>query len=457
MKNITLYNTLTREKEAFVPLVPGKVGLYVCGVTPYDDSHIGHARVYTVFDTFYRFLKAIGFDVTYVRNFTDIDDKIIQRAKEQGRDPLVLSEQFIGHYHEDMDALNVLNRDIDDKIVEPKVSTHMLDIVALIDTLVEKGIAYVTSSGDVNYDISQFDTHRYCQLSRKKLDDLVAGARVAVSDEKRNPGDFALWKAAKEGEPESVRFQPPKGAKEGRPGWHIECSAMSKKYLGETFDIHGGGEDLQFPHHSNEIAQSEAAHECEYVKTWMHNAFITVGGEKMSKSLGNFVTIRDALKKYSGEAIRLWILQTHYRKPVDFSDTALEAAETRLRRLYKKLEGAPLEGGEVPQDVMEALADDLNTPVALSLLEKAESAAEIKAVGDLLGIFQMRPEEYLKGSWKQAEGEGLNDDQIDAFITERNNARANKDFATSDKIRDDLAAQGVVLEDGPGGTTWRRG
>ena len=464
MKNFKIYNSLTRKKEAFKPIKPGQIGLYVCGVTPYDDSHIGHARVYVVFDTLYRFLKANGWSVTYVRNFTDVDDKIINRANEIGRTPERVAQTYITSYQADMFALNVLDPDH-----EPRVTTHIPEIINLISLLERKGVAYRAENGDVYYDITKYPG--YGDLAGKNIEDLMAGARVEVNKYKRNPGDFALWKDAKLGDP---AWESPWG--HGRPGWHIECSAMSKKYLGEHFDIHGGGEDLQFPHHSNEIAQSEGAHGCKYVNYWMHNAFITVDNEKMSKSLGNFTTIKSALEKYPGEAIRLWILQTHYRKPVDFSDDALEAQKNALDGLYGALNRAVEHGCDVvDQDAIDAvyddLADDLNTARALSRLfeqgkklnialkegdHKAASIAKctLKEIGRVLGVLQQNPVEYLHGAG--SENVGLDEVKIEALIAERNEARDNKNFSRSDQIRDELAEQGIILEDGPGGTTWKR-
>ena len=479
---IRFYNTLTRTKEDFTPKENGKVGMYVCGITPYDYSHIGHARVAVVFDTLFRFLKSQGNEVTYVRNFTDIDDKIINRAAEEGVEPKELSEKVIGWFNEEMLALNAQV-----PTEEPKVSTTMPEIIELIKTLVEKEYAYVAPSGDVIYDISKFAN--YGKLVNRDIEGQKAGARVDVNDEKRNPEDFLLWKSAKAEEPESVKFESPWG--KGRPGWHIECSAMSKKYLGENFDIHGGGEDLQFPHHSCEVAQSEAANfdlvdgkpskGQQYVNYWLHNGFITVNGTKMSKSLGNFTTIRDVLKdfggKYSGEAMRLFLLNTHYRKPVDYSDMALQAAEKALNSLYMSLEKAKvLPFGEVSIAKLEAfsanLADDMNTAKALShifeldkafniaLLQEKDEAkaasliATIKSMANELGILQYNPQEYLKGTlWKT---EGLAENEIETFINQRIEAKANKDFALADKIRNDLTAQGIILEDSPNGTTWRR-
>lgn len=478
---LTLYNTLKREKQAFKPLDPANVCLYVCGITPYDHAHIGHARVYVVFDVLYRLLRELYGEnhVTYVRNFTDVDDKIINRAHEKGVEPGVLSEQVIASYHEDMQALNVLS-----PTHEPKVTTHIGEIQKLITQLLAKGIAYITASGDVNYNVAkapQRDDYTYGNLSRKKLEDLVAGARVDVNADKINPGDFALWKAAKPGEPQwDVPAEwAAKGAKAGRPGWHIECSAMSGKYLGNTFDIHGGGEDLQFPHHENEIAQSEGAHDCKYVNYWMHNAFITVGGEKMSKSLGNFVTIKDALKDFSGEAIRLWILQTHYRKPVDYSYEALAAAQKRIDRLYRlwsntfdiaktQDEDVFVPENEVYQAFMAALCDDLNTSEALAVMEaqaqalataleaRDESAIRserplLAAMFNALGVVQLSPEVY-----RHQRNAGVDEAWVEQFIAQRAEAKQAKNFAEADRIRDELKAKGIILEDSATGTTWRR-
>lgn len=465
------YNTLTRQKEEFTPIDASNVRMYVCGVTPYDHSHIGHARVYVVFDVLYRLLmQQYGENhVTYVRNFTDIDDKIIARAQEAGIDPKALSEEMIASFEGDMAKLNCLPPNY-----EPKVTETMPEIIGFVENLIAKGVAYELK-GDVYYDISKKED--YGKLSGKKLEDLIAGARVNVNDGKKNPGDFALWKAAKPGEP---KWESPWG--EGRPGWHIECSAMSQKFLGETFDIHGGGEDLQFPHHENEIAQSEATHGCHYANFWLHNAFITVEGRKMSKSDGNFTYIRDVLQKYSGEAIRLWLLQTHYRKPVDFSEAALQAAENKLKKVYQVIKYVlntdaktifqPIYQDEPVADfkkMISYLEDDLNTPKALDkmyrmveIIEKQskENSEYAGAYRDLLlsgfsllGLGQMNPDDYLKGRWKAG---SMDEEVVDAQIQARNAARAAKNFAESDRIRDELLAQGIVLEDGPKGTTWRR-
>ncbi|MDE0723068.1 MAG: cysteine--tRNA ligase [Alphaproteobacteria bacterium] len=465
---LSFYNTLNRRKEKFKPLVDGQVGMYVCGVTPYDHSHVGHARVYVVFDTLYRLLKAGGWKAKYVRNFTDIDDKIIARASEIGENPLNLSKRFMSSFHEDMKALNVLTPDH-----EPLVTTHIPEIIHMIQDLVAKGSAYVTASGDVMYRVSSFGG--YGKLSGKNVKDLQAGARVDVNDEKEASADFALWKAAKPGEP---NWESPWG--NGRPGWHIECSAMSSKYLGKTFDIHAGGEDLQFPHHENEIAQSEACNGCAYVTTWLHNAFITVDGKKMSKSVGNFITIKDVLKDYHGEAMRLFILTTHYRKPVDFSDEALSAATTAIEKFYRGLyRSMHLEmdsanfNEEVLSEFYESLADDLNTPQALALMHQVlkslnnnvdsgqnEHAARDRAtllhMGHVMGMLYQDPKAYLEGK-PTSLSSGMSDDDIAKMIAERNEARNNKNFARSDEIRDELMAKGIMIEDGATGTSWRRG
>ena len=379
---LKLHNTLTRTLEEFQPLDETNVRMYVCGITPYDHAHIGHARVYVVYDVLFRLLKNLYGDsaVTYARNFTDIDDKIIARANERGEDPVKLAQTFIESYHADMAALNILPPTHEPRVSDPKV---MSGIVAFIEKLAAKNAAYKISDG-VYLDISRIDALRepaehyhYGQLSGKKLDDLIAGARVDVNPEKRNAGDFALWKLAKPGEPS---WPSPWGA--GRPGWHIECSVMSEQLLGDRFDLHGGGEDLQFPHHENELAQSVACHGHIHANTWLHNAFITVGGKKMSKSLGNFTTIKDALARYSPMAVRLWLLQTHYRKPVDFTGEALQAAENRWAKLARKAAA----GGTAaaPQAFLDALLSDLNTSKALSHLEA--NPESLPAMFALLGL-----------------------------------------------------------------------
>ena len=443
---LKLYNTLTREKQAFNPIDPDHVGMYVCGVTPYDDSHIGHARAYVVFDVLYRLLKHLYPQVTYVRNFTDIDDKIIERAQETGEEPTALSERFIQDFYQDMDALN-----IERPTHEPRVSTSMQGIVEMVDELLAKGKAYVTQSGDVMFDVPAFERtggHQpFGTLARRTFDKLQA--RVEGDDEKRDPRDFPIWKAnAKSATKLEQAFHPKDlGAQHfdapGRPGWHIECSVMSKQHLGPTFDIHGGGEDLQFPHHSCEIAQSEALLPAgqPMANYWLHNGFITVNGTKMSKSLGNFTTIKDTLQKYSPEAIRLWFLQTHYRKPVDFSDEALQAAQKRWERyLAEALRADEIQ--TLPDNFIEALTDDLNTPKALAALDES-TPAERRAALKFLGF---NPTAIISE---------LSPD-VQKIFDERTEARKNKNWSASDILRDKMKEHGILVEDGPNGQTWRR-
>ena len=463
---LEIYNSLTREKAPFVPIEPGKVRMYVCGMTVYDLCHLGHARVLVVFDVVYRYLRALGLDVTYIRNITDIDDKIIRRAEERGEPFSELTERFISAMHEDSEALGVLP-----PTDEPRATAHIDEILAMIRSLIDRGHAYLADSGDVYYAVGTFPG--YGRLSGKDPADLRAGARVEIGESKRDPLDFALWKAAKPGEP---AWESPWGP--GRPGWHIECSAMSTCALGNHFDIHGGGADLQFPHHENEIAQSEGATGETFVNVWMHNGFVRVNEEKMSKSLGNFFTVREILVRYRPEEVRYFILTSHYRSPLNYDDEHLENARGALTRLYTALRGLPeagvdhvASGGEAFRARFHAaMDDDFNTPVALAVLfdlvreinrvrpqdETAAAAlgAELRALGGILGLLQGDPETYLRGE----EGEtGLDDAAIDALIAERLAARKAKDWARADRIRDDLAAAGVILEDGPGGTTWRRG
>jgi cysteinyl-tRNA synthetase len=461
---LQIFNSLTRKKETFEPIEPGKVRMYVCGMTVYDYCHLGHARVLVVFDIVYRYLKALGLDVTYVRNVTDIDDKIIKRANENGEAFGALTARFIQAMHEDAEALGVLP-----PTFEPKATENIEAIIDMIGTLVDKGYAYVATNGDVYYDVHKFE--HYGQLSGKKLDDLQAGARVEVGEDKRDPLDFVLWKAAKPGEP---AWSSPWG--EGRPGWHIECSAMSTQILGNHFDIHGGGQDLQFPHHENEIAQSEACTGEHFVNYWMHNGFVRINEEKMSKSLGNFFTVREILERYRPEEVRYFVLTSHYRSPLNYSDAQLDNARGALTRLYTALRGlpqaVPAEAPELRERFDAAMCDDFNTPEALAVLfdiardaNKAREggdepgaaalAALLRELGAVLGLLGDDPEAYLKGGGAPAEG-GLTDAQIDALITARNDARAARDWAEADRIRDELKDQGVVLEDGAGGTSWRR-
>jgi cysteinyl-tRNA synthetase len=453
---LKIYNTLTRKKELFQPRVAGKVGMYVCGMTVYDYCHIGHARVMVVFDTVARYFRHSGYDLTYVRNITDIDDKIINRAIENGEDFHALTERFITAMHEDEQALSVLPVDI-----EPRATQSIPDIITMIETLISNGLAYVGSNGDVFYAVNKFKN--YGQLSGKNLADLQAGERVDVDHAKNNPLDFVLWKMAKTGEP---FWESPWG--NGRPGWHIECSAMSTCCLGNSFDIHGGGMDLQFPHHENEIAQSEGATGEKFVNLWMHNGFVRVDNEKMSKSLGNFFTVREVLKQYRPEIIRFFILSSHYRSPLNYSDESLNEAYSALTRLYTALRGVDSIDSAVDTDYKarfeQAMDDDFNTPVALAALfdlardlNKAKThepekvaglAANLKQLASLLGLLQDAPDAFLKGDA---------DDDIEQQIQARIDAKKAKDWATADKIRNDLKANGIILEDSPDGTTsWRR-
>ncbi|MDO9423284.1 MAG: cysteine--tRNA ligase [Methylobacter sp.] len=459
---LKIYNTLTRKKEPFQPRVAGKVGMYVCGMTVYDYCHIGHARVMVVFDTVARYFRHQGYELTYVRNITDIDDKIIQRAIENGEDYGKLTERFIDAMHEDERALAVLPPDL-----EPRATQSIDAIIAMIKTLADKDLAYVGSNGDVFYAVTKFKD--YGRLSGKNLDDLQAGERVDVDMAKRNPMDFVLWKMAKANEP---AWDSPWGL--GRPGWHIECSAMSTCCLGNHFDIHGGGMDLQFPHHENEIAQSEGATGEKFVNVWMHNGFVRVDDEKMSKSLGNFFTVREVLNQYKPEIIRFFILSSHYRSPLNYSDEQLNDAKAALTRLYTALRGVEITTNAVIEEAYktrfeQAMDDDFNTPVALSVLfdlarelNKAKEADQQKActlaatlryLSGLLGVLQDDPDAFLKGSGEAESGEEKIEQQIQARIA----AKQAKDWALADKIRNDLKEQGVILEDSLDGTTsWRR-
>jgi cysteinyl-tRNA synthetase len=449
-------NSLTRSKEEFVPLTPGVVRMYVCGMTVYDLCHLGHARVFVVFDMVTRWLRASGYRVEYVRNITDIDDKIIKRAQENGETPAALTERFIVAMHEDERALGVLPPDH-----EPRATAYVAQMLALIAQLIRNGLAYPAPNGDVYYSVRAFPT--YGRLSGKSLDELRAGERVEIDPSKRDPMDFVLWKAAKPGEP---AWESPWGA--GRPGWHIECSAMSADLLGQHFDIHGGGQDLQFPHHENEIAQSEGAHGCTFVNYWLHNGFVRVDNEKMSKSLGNFFTIREVLEKYDAEVVRFFILRAHYRSPLNYSDAHLDDAKGALARLYTALKNAPVQIPAIDWSHPDAarfraaMDDDFNTPEALAVLfdlagaaNRGDSAAAelLRALADTLGLLQRDAMAFLKAG---APGGGMPEDEIEALIAARQAARQSRNFAESDRIRDQLTTAGVVLEDGPGGTTWRR-
>ncbi|MEO5346090.1 MAG: cysteine--tRNA ligase [Magnetococcus sp. YQC-9] len=487
---LSLYNSLGRKKEPFIPRVPGRVGIYVCGITAYDFCHIGHARVMVSFDVLVRHLRTCGLAVTHVCNFTDIDDKIIRRAIEEGVSIEALTTRFIDAFHEDMGALGVNPADI-----QPKATEHLPEMRAMIQTLIDKGLAY-ESGGDVYYSVDRFPA--YGRLSGKHLDELDSGARVEVDGRKANPLDFVLWKGAKPGEP---HWPSPWG--EGRPGWHIECSAMGVKYLGESFDLHGGGRDLIFPHHENEIAQTEGATGKPWVSCWLHNGFVNVVDdqgrrEKMSKSLDNFRTIRDLLTAWRGETIRLFLLNSHYRAPLDFSLELLDAARAGLDRLYVALRGAKGVLGGVPEPLQldwptlrqaqpeghairfrEAMDDDLNTPRALAVLfdlAKAvnRSCAEVEAGGDasslraqcamllslagILGLCGEDPELYFKNLHEELNesGAGMGDVEVEARIAARAEARRNRDFGAADRIRAELAEAGIILEDARGQTTWRR-
>ncbi len=453
-----LYNTLSRQKERFQPIQPGKVNMYVCGMTVYDYCHLGHARVMVVFDMVARWLRASGYDLTYVRNITDIDDKIIKRAAENGEPINVLTQRFIDAMDEDAAALGVQKPNF-----EPRATQFVPDMISMIEELIGKGRAYAAPNGDVYYAVREFAG--YGQLSGKSLDDLRAGERVDVDPNKRDPMDFVLWKAAKPGEP---AWPSPWG--QGRPGWHIECSAMNEHYFGPHFDIHGGGADLQFPHHENEIAQSEGAHDCKFVNYWMHNGFIRVDNEKMSKSLGNFFTIREVLEKYDAEVVRFFILRAHYRSPLNYSDAHLEDARSALSRLYTALKNVPAadvaldwEANDYARRFRAAMDDDFNTVEAVAVLfelageanksRSAELAGWLKTLGGVLGLLQRDPVDFLQGG--SLEGE-ISADEVEQLIAARKAARAGKDWAESDRIRDELIARGIVLEDGAGGTTWRR-
>ncbi|MBU1192795.1 MAG: cysteine--tRNA ligase [Gammaproteobacteria bacterium] len=454
-----IHNSLTRRKEPFQPIEPGKVRMYVCGMTVYDYCHVGHARVMVVFDVIARYLRASGYKLTYVRNITDIDDKIIKRAQESGEEYTALTERFIQAMHEDSAVLGVLPPD-----QEPRATASMNDIIRMTGILIERGHAYPAANGDVYYDVSSFAA--YGKLSGEKSDSLRAGARVDVDEGKDDPLDFVLWKAAKPGEP---YWDSPWGR--GRPGWHIECSAMSTCCLGEHFDIHGGGMDLKFPHHENEIAQSEGATGKKFVNYWIHNGFVQVDEEKMSKSLGNFFTVREVLVRYRPEEIRFFILGSHYRSPLNYTEDNLNKARSALVRLYTALRGADVASGNrldaYTGRFQAAMDDDFNTPEALAVLFElanvlnrarelgepiVDFAATLRELGECLGILQDDPDSYLQAG----SGTGLSDTEIQALIDARRAARVAKDWAESDRVRDVLKDQGVILEDGPQGTTWRR-
>jgi cysteinyl-tRNA synthetase len=452
---LRIHNTLTRRLETFQPIEPGQVKMYVCGITVYDLCHMGHARMNVAFDVVYRWLKASGYAVNFVRNITDIEDKIIRRAVERGITLRQLTDEMIAAMHRDFNALG-----ISQPTHEPRATDYVPQMLSIIGTLQDKGLAYQAEGGDVNFAVRRFAG--YGKLSGKSLEDLRAGERVAVQTDKEDPLDFVLWKSAKAEEPDEAKWASPWGV--GRPGWHIECSAMSCALLGERFDIHGGGMDLQFPHHENEIAQSEGALGHPFVNTWMHNGFLNIDDEKMSKSLGNFFTIAEVLQKFDGEAIRFFMLRTHYRSPFNFADALLEDARSGLKRLYTALDAtAP---ADVAIDWAEpraaafkaAMDDDFNTPGALAVLfelagevnrtQDAQTAGLLKALGAVLGVLQQVPRAYLQG------GTGLDEAHIQALIDARAAAKQARNFAEADRLRAEIAALGVVLKDSAQGTTW---
>jgi cysteinyl-tRNA synthetase len=460
---IRIYNTLTQQKEEFRPIEPGKVRMYVCGMTVYDYCHLGHARVLVAFDVITRYLRHRGYDVNYVRNITDIDDKILRRADENGEPYTELTDRMIKAMHEDEARLGVLSPDD-----EPRATAFIDEIIAMIHKLIASGHAYAADNGDVYFAVDSFDD--YGKLSKKKLEDLLAGARVDVQEAKRSPADFALWKAAKAGE---VSWPSPWG--DGRPGWHIECSAMSTCCLGDTFDIHGGGPDLLFPHHENEIAQSECATGHTFVNTWMHAGAIRVNKEKMSKSLGNFFTIREIMEKYPAEVVRYFLVSSHYRSQVDYSEENLAEAGRTLTRLYHALRGiVPAKAADVPesehdQRFAEAMDDDFNTAGAIAVLhavaneinqhrrdgredDAKQSAAILVRLGGVLGLLQQDPEAFFQADT----GGELSAEDIEALIQARADARKAKNFAEADRIRDELLEKGIILDDSREGTTWRK-
>ena len=451
--SLRLHNTLSRSLEEFRPVRAGKVGMYVCGITVYDLCHMGHLRMMMAFDVVQRWLRASGFEVTYVRNITDIDDKIIKRALERGMTIRALTDEMIAAMHQDLAAVG-----IEKPTHEPRATEHVAGMLGLIDRLRDKGLAYQAPNGDVNFAVRKLAG--YGKLSGKSIDELRAGERVAVLDGKEDPLDFVMWKSAKPSEPDDAKY--PSAYGPGRPGWHIECSAMAAALLGEPFDIHGGGMDLIFPHHENEIAQSEGASGGTFARYWLHNGFLNVDNEKMSKSLGNFFTIRDVLARFDGETLRFFMLRTHYRSPFNFSDTHLEDARTALRRLYTALDGvtpseAPLDWAQPQAAAFRAAMDeDFNTPVALAVLfelagelnrtRAPATAALLRQLGGVLGVLQQAPRTYLQG--------GLDPASVEGAIAARNAAKAAKNYAEADRIRKELAAQGVELKDTPQGTTW---
>lgn len=459
---LKIFNTLSRQKEEFKPIHAGKVGMYVCGITVYDLCHIGHGRTFVSFDVVARYLQFLGYSLKYVRNITDIDDKIIKRAAENGESFVELTDRMIAEMHGDFDALGILPPDL-----EPRATHHIAEIIDIVERLIARNHAYVASNGDVMFSVESDPD--YGILSRQDLDQLQAGARVEVADVKRNSMDFVLWKMSKEGEPS---WSSPWG--NGRPGWHIECSAMNCKQLGSHFDIHGGGSDLMFPHHENEIAQSSCAHDGPYVNTWMHSGMVMIDREKMSKSLDNFFTVRDVLKYYDAESVRYFLMSGHYRSQLNYSEENLKLARTSMERLYTSLRGtdrdaAPAGGEEFETRFRAAMDDDFNTPEAYSVLFdmardinrlKGENldaanglAAELRRLAGVLGLLGQDPEQFLQSGAQADDGEVA---EIESLIKQRNDARASKDWAMADKARDRLNEMGIVLEDGAAGTTWRR-
>ncbi|MGF1788385.1 cysteine--tRNA ligase [Photobacterium swingsii] len=458
---LKIYNSLTRQKEEFTPIQPGKVGMYVCGVTIYDLCHIGHGRTFVSFDVVSRYLRYSGYDLTFVRNITDIDDKIIKRAAENGESCDSLTERLIGEMYADFDALGMKRPD-----VEPRATQFIAEIITLCERLIERGFAYVADNGDVMFEVSKYDD--YGKLSKQDLDQLQAGARVDIESAKRSPLDFVLWKMSKPGEP---TWESPWGA--GRPGWHIECSAMNSAILGDHFDIHGGGSDLQFPHHENEIAQSCCATGSKYVNTWMHSGMVMIDREKMSKSLNNFFTIRDVLAHYDRETVRYFLMSGHYRSQLNYSEDNLKQARSALERLYTSLRGLDTDaiaagGEEFVARFKEAMDDDFNTPEAYSVLfdmarevnrlktddlaAASVLGARMRELADVLGLLSQEPEAFLQGGAAGQEDVS----EIEALIQQRLDARAAKDWAAADEARDKLLAMNIILEDGPQGTTWRR-
>ncbi|MFN5883511.1 MAG: cysteine--tRNA ligase [Burkholderiales bacterium] len=463
---LRIHNSLSRRKEDFVPIEPGRVRMYVCGITVYDFCHIGHARMMVVFDMVSRWLRASGYALTYVRNITDIDDKIIRRAVENGETISSLTGRTIAAMNEDLAALGVLPPDH-----EPRATQYVSQMLDLIGLLERKGLAYQATDKDVNFSVRRFPT--YGQLSGKSIDELRAGERVSVADAKQDPLDFVLWKASKESDPQEVRWDSPWGS--GRPGWHIECSAMSTALLGTALDIHGGGADLQFPHHENEIAQSEGAHGGPFARTWMHNGFVNVDDEKMSKSLGNFFTIRDVIKVFNPEVLRVFVLRAHYRSPLNYSDTHLEESRASLVRLYTALSpdwsepvAAPDWSRPEAQRFREAMDDDFNTPIAISVLfelatelnRSRDPATErlLRALAAVLGLLGQDRELVLRSGLRGAsDQEGLTDAEIEAMVAARTEAKKARQFVEADRLRNELAQAGIVLEDSAAGTRWRRG